>query len=151
MSSNFRSIRSITMKRDHIHLTGDDKYGHWWFEIGEPGDHNAESYGWWPERRVALAGTMIGIRGELNGQTSFRGKATRDPNHGEDAEEEFHPVVAISDPRTDDEIADCLRTFARSCRGEWRWTFGSGLNCHSFQEEAMKHCRLDKPVPQSYV
>lgn len=35
---------SIKVKRKHIHLTGDDKYGHWWTEIGP-----SESYGWWPK------------------------------------------------------------------------------------------------------
>lgn len=150
MSSNFRFIRSITMKRNHIHLTGDDKYGHWWFAIGDPLDAESESYGWWPENPVKWAGSMAGIRGQLNGQTSFGGEPTRDPYHKADAEEEFHLVVAVSDLRTDDQIADCLRAFALSCVGEWRWTFGSGLNCHSFQERAMKHCLLIEKMPKSY-
>ncbi len=138
------------MKRKHIHLTREDKYGHWWFEIGDPTDPNSESYGWWPLGPVGPAGTFAGAQGELNGQTNFRGRPTRDPHHGDDADEEFHPLVPESDPRTDDEIADCLRSFARAYNGEWRWTFGKGQNCHTFQEQAMKHCRLRKRPPKGW-
>jgi hypothetical protein len=127
---------------------GDDKYGHWWFVIGDFRDVDSESYGWWPERSPSTAETLIGIRGDLNGQKNFRGNPTRDPHHKNcgDLVEEFHPFVAASDPRTDAQIADCLRTFAQSCVGEWRWTFGSGLNCHSFQEKAMRHCGLHEQI-----
>jgi hypothetical protein len=133
------------MKRLHIHLTREDKYGHWWFEIGDPLDPRSESYGWWPREPVGLAGTLVGVPGELNGQTNFRGTPTRDPHHGDDADQEFFPLVAVTDLRADDEIADCLRAFARSFAGEWHWTFGGGQNCHSFQEQAMRHCRLRVP------
>ena len=43
-----RIIQTITMKRKHIHLTGLDPFGHWWFEIGNPNNPVSESYGWWP-------------------------------------------------------------------------------------------------------
>ena len=151
MSSRFRLVQSITMKRRHVDLTSDDKYGHWWFVIGDPLDADSESYGWWPEYPVKWVGTITGIRGDSNGQTRFRGEPTRDPHHYDNGDEEFHPFVAASDPRTDDQIADCLRAFARSCVGAWRWTFGSGLNCHSFQEDAMKHCLLYKRIPKNYL
>ena len=62
MSSSFKLVQSITMKRKHIHSKGDDKYGHWWFEIGDIRDADSESYGWWPEHPTAWAGTLIGTR-----------------------------------------------------------------------------------------
>ncbi len=150
MLSGFRSVELITMKRKHIHLAGDEKFGHWWFEIGDAIDSGSESYGWWPEHPVGLAAAIHGVPGELNGQTSFRGTLTRDPHHGDEAEEEFQPLVAASDPRTDDQIADCLRGFARSYAGEWRWAFGYGQNCHSFQGQAMRHCGLRKRAPKGW-
>jgi hypothetical protein len=130
-------VSSITMKRKHIHLTGDDKYGHWWFEMGD------ESYGWWPKDHVGLKNTFFGTDGELNGQTNFDGDPTQDPHHGDDAEEQFHPTVDCSDPRTDEDIQACLRAFANSYSGSWSWPLGQ--NCHSFQEAAMNHCLLSKP------
>lgn len=43
-----RQVTSILIKRQHINLSwdADDKYGHWWFEIGNPrrpGSESAES------------------------------------------------------------------------------------------------------------
>ena len=129
------------MKRLNIHPFGEDKYGHWWFEMD-----GSESYGWWPKKRpVGLKDTFFGTEGELNGQTSFGGSPTEDPHQGDSGDEEFHPVVSKNDGRSDDEIKACLRNFANSYSGEWRWTFGAGQNCHTFQEAAMKHCRLCKP------
>jgi hypothetical protein len=32
-----RPISFITVKRKHIHLTGPDKYGHWWTEMDGAG------------------------------------------------------------------------------------------------------------------
>lgn len=135
-----RPVNGIVMKRKHIDLTGDDKYGHWWMEID-----GTESYGWWPKTGVGPWDTLSGIDGELNGQTTFGGSSTRDPHHGDTAEEFFVPVVPVGDSRTDAQIKDCLRGFARSYKGEWRWTFGAGQNCHTFQEAAMKHCGLSQP------
>src|SRR4051812_5262019 len=104
MAATYRLVEFITMKQKHINLSRTDKYGHWWFEIDDASLPTSESYGWWPERRVDLTGTFAGVAGELNGQTDFRGTPTRDPHHGDDADEEFHPVVLASDPRTDAEI-----------------------------------------------
>jgi hypothetical protein len=141
----------ITIKRKHISLAREDRYGHWWFEIGDADDADSESYGWWPGRPVGLREALAGVAGELNGQTTFRGRPTRDPHHGDDADEEFHPVVPTSDGRTDGEIAECLRDFARSYHGVWEWKFGKGQNCHTFQDQAMKHCRLRKQPPKNWV
>jgi hypothetical protein len=147
----------VKMKRNHIRLTGPDKYGHWWFEIGDHVDPGSESYGWWPEQRfdghplADLFRTLTSVPGALNGEPGFwpPGEATRDPHHGDLAEEEFHPLVRNADTRTDEEIADCLRTFARGFAAarvrRWRWTFGAGPNCQTFQEDAMRHCGLWHP------
>ena len=130
-------VTSITLKRKNIHLSAEDKYGHWWFEMG------SESYGWWPKTPVGLWDTLFGTEGELNGQSNFMGSATQDPHHGDSADEEFHPVVPCDDTRSDSEIQDCLRGFAQSYSGSWSWPFGQ--NCHSFQKAAMAHCGLSKP------
>jgi hypothetical protein len=150
MPKQFRQVQLIVMKRKHIHLTRKDKYGHWWFEIGPPDDLSSESYGWWPEIPAGPRGAFVGVTGELNGQTNFNGLPTRDPHHGDDGDEEFFPLVPLADSRTDDEIADCLRQFAQSYRGGWRWTFGKGQNCHTFQVQAMKHCGLRKRPPKNW-
>lgn len=132
-----RSVESITIKRKNINLAADDKYGHWWFEID-----GKESYGWWPKYPVGIQETLGGTDGELNGQTSFGGSATKDPHHGDSVEQEFHPQFDCTDARSDDQIKDCLRNFAKSYSGPWRWTFGAGQNCHTFQEAALQHCGL---------
>ena len=36
----FWIVASVTIKRDRIALFGEDKYGHWWFEIGDPFDED---------------------------------------------------------------------------------------------------------------
>lgn len=135
-----RPVIGITMKRKSINLAADDKYGHWWFEID-----GTESYGWWPKAPVGPYETLAGTEGELNGQSNFGGTATTDPHHGDPADEAFTPVVAATDTRTDGQIKDCLRGFARGYSGEWRWTLGAGQNCHTFQEAAMTHCGLRQP------
>jgi hypothetical protein len=160
MPPKYREVKSITMKRAPIvwdlpRRLRPRSYGHWWFEIGDPDDPASESYGWWPKEPVDLKGTFGGVEGELNGQTFYRGTATRDPYHGAEPTaakpfEMFHPFVRASDPRTDAQIATCLRTFARNYSGHWQWVFEKGQNCHSFQEEAMAHCKLWKVPPRSF-
>lgn len=144
---NTRQVTSILIKRQHINLgwDADDKYGHWWFEIGNPSRPDSESYGWWPKHPVTARATLMGTEGELNGQTSFGGTLTRDPHHGDQVKHSFHPVVAIDESRTDAEIIECLRSFAIQYSGDWRWTIGWGQNCHSFQADAMEHCGLQTP------
>ena len=144
---SIRQVTPILIKRQHINLgwNADAKYGHWWFEIGNPRRTDSESYGWWPKHPVTARATLMGTKGELNGQTSFGGALTRDPHHGDEVEHSFHPVVAIDDSRSDAEIIECLRSFAIHYVGEWRWTIGWGQNCQTFQAEALKHCRLHVP------
>jgi hypothetical protein len=152
----FREIMSITIKRLPIELKAAEgtggKYGHWWIEIGDPLDSDSESYGWWPATPVSLTQTLVGVRGELNASsrasTPFRdadGLATRDPHHGDHADEHFHPLVAQSDQRSDDEIASCVRRHARAYNGKWQWFFEAGQNCHTFQLLLMKECKLLEP------
>jgi hypothetical protein len=122
--------------------------GHWWFEIGEARSSTSESYGWWPSRWPGgwrlLWEILFGVPGDLNGQTLYpTGVNTRDPHHGDDADEVFNAAV-LNDPRADEEIVQCLRLFANAYRGKWQWFFGFGQHCQSFQMAAMKHCRLKR-------
>jgi len=136
-------VKSMKVKRKHINLSAEDKYGHWWIEMGD------KSYGWWPSKGVGLKDTVFGVPGDLNGQGTFGGTATKDPHHGDDAEEEFTPTVSCDDTRTDKEIEECVADFANSYSGNWSWPIGQ--NCHSFQESMMEHCGLSSaqsgPLP----
>jgi hypothetical protein len=140
-----REIKSIRFKRKHISLFSSDKAGHWWIEIGPCDSPLAESYGWWPKHRVSLSQLFTGVDGELNdgldGQTP-----ARDPHHGEVSDEEFHPMVDDNDTRTDEEVANCLRMFALGYTGNWQWFVGWGQNCHTFQREALRRCKLQVPA-----
>ena len=133
-----RTLNFITMKRKHIQMGGNDKYGHWWTEMG------GESYGWWPKYPVTgIRQTLFGVEGELNGMTSFRGSATKDPHHGDIALDVFHPIYKGT--KTNSAIKADIRSFASSYSGEWRWTFGFGQNCHTFQESLMKSVGIEQP------
>ncbi len=127
--------KKITMKRKNIHLGAADKYGHWWTELD-----GVESYGWWPKYPVGLKSTLFGTEGELNGVTSFGGTATRDPHHGDGTDQEFQPVI-IDPAKSEDTAKAEIRSFANSYSGEWRWTFGAGQNCHTFQTSMMRRSR----------
>jgi len=140
-----REIALITFKRIHIQVGREDKAGHWWFEIGDPKSSDSESYGWWPAEPLdSLFRCLKGVEGRLNDGLYFC-VPPRDPHHAEEAHEEFSPLVAADDFRTDKEIADCLRSFAKNYTGKWQWCFGWGKNCHNFQHAALKHCQLSVP------
>ena len=152
---------SITLKRKNLKYIGaikeditgvdsnDDNWGHWWIELGE------ESYGWWPSRKIADIKTAImGVPGDLNGQKTFGGKPTKDPHHGKTADEVFHPQRQESGTMkygvakgkecnctTENDAKDCIRKFAKSYSGEWRWP---DKTCHTFQLEAMSNCCLKR-------
>jgi RHS repeat-associated protein len=128
---------NIKIKRKHIHLFGDDKYGHWWIEI-----RATESYGWWPKYPVGIWETLRGVEGELNGQTSYGGTATSDPHHGDSAEDTFHPRISANCSMSCTNAEFCVREFAWSFVGGWSWPWGP--NCHTFQESMMKKCCLEK-------
>ena len=125
------AMPSIVLKRKHIHLGQEDKYGHWWVELNK-----RQSYGWWPKYGVGLKDTLLGTEGELNGQTSFGGSANRDPHHGDPADEELG--VECTDPtKTEADVTRDIISFAKGYSGEWRWTFGFGQNCHTFQKSML--------------
>jgi hypothetical protein len=105
-------------------------FGHWWIEVDDE-----ESYGWWPARLpVRFRDALRGVPGVLNGVgVTDDGTATRDPNHGQLADHEFHPVLMT--PRTDDAVREAIRCFATSFSGEWRWSTRPTMNCRLFQLE----------------
>jgi hypothetical protein len=138
-----RIIPDIILKRKNIHLTGDDKYGHWWLEIAD----RDESFGWWPKQSVGFKDTIFGTDGELNatyfgGRSKSRGDATsHDPHHKDSAEEE---IPVNSDRRDINAIKDDIEKFSYSYSGEWRWTLGWGQNCHTFQEKLLDKVGLEE-------
>lgn len=139
-----RQISTIKIKRIHINYRSQNA-GHWWLEIGDPTQADSESYGWWPQDSLrSLFDCFKGVSGILN--DGLNGQLPpRDPHHGEEGEEEFAPLVSLDDRRTDDEIADCLRSFFLSYKGSWKWLLGWGQNCHTFQLKALSHCNLLQP------
>src|SRR5262249_24971962 len=119
---------------------------HWWIEID-----GSESYGWWPVHQptttdeAALNTGLLGVPGELNGVTEHsRASATRDPHHGEAATESFHPylIEPSGRHRTDDQIREEIRRFARSFRGDYRVI--GGHNCHTFIQNLMRSVGLSR-------
>lgn len=123
-----RVLSFVTVKRN-TPLAG-RSFGHWWIEVD-----NDESYGWWPARLpVRFRDALRGVVGVLNGVgVTDDGSTTRDPNHGQLADHEFHPVLVT--PRTDEDVRDAIRSFATSFSGEWRWSTRPTLNCRLFQIE----------------
>jgi hypothetical protein len=147
-----REVAHITIHRckPKKNADGGIDYGHFWIQIGQPRSEESESYGWWPVSKVNLKQTALGVGGDLNGQTCFGGTPTRDPYHDIGGDIRFHPLVAANDPRTDQQIAECIRSFVRDfvvrCK-IWRWPpINGGENCQSFQSAAMNHCRLSEPA-----
>ena len=145
MAAEYRDVTLVRIQRNAFGWkrpgNPGTNYGHWWLEIGDPLDPGSESYGWWPAAGVDLKQTLAGVAGILNARIH----PARDPHHGEDAEIEFYPRVRTDDSRTDEQIADCLRSFARSFQGKWQWFFELGQNCHTFQKRALEHCGLIEP------
>jgi hypothetical protein len=147
-----RTLYWIAIKRNDINLAikcedgtcgKQDKYGHYWIEILDGPDGNpVESYGWWPMSKVSPMETLVGVQGELNGVTSFGGTPTSDPHQGDTADEEFHP--RLTNTLTDQQVLDRIHEFVRSYKGEWRWTFGLGQNCRTFQTGLMNYVGLTK-------
>ena len=140
-----------------MNITGEDKYGHYWIEILDgPKGKPVESYGWWPKYSLSrdLTGavnTLGGVQGELNGVTISKGTGTptRDPDHGKPADVEFHP--RLMNTLTDQQVLDKIHEFVRSYKGEWRWTFGWGQNCRTFQAALMKYVGLEDPDSYSEI
>ncbi|MBN1990851.1 MAG: hypothetical protein JW783_15720 [Bacteroidales bacterium] len=130
-----KELTEVTVFRKDIDLGAEDKYGHWWTKITPN-----ESYGWWPKKPVGLSDTLFGTEGELNGVTSFKGTATKDPHHIDTSGDEYKVISESGKPET--QIQDEMRSFAKSYSGEWRWTFGAGQNCHTFQKDMLQKSNL---------
>ena len=67
---------------------------------------------------------------------------TSDPHQGDIADEEFHPTLVNS--LTDAQVLEKIHEFVGNYKGEWRWTFGAGQNCRTFQAELMDYVGLTK-------
>jgi len=130
-----KKLSEVTVFRKDIDFGGEDKYGHWWTKITPN-----ESYGWWPKNGVGLSETLFGTEGELNGVTNFGGTKTTDPHHADTSGDEYKVISDSSKPET--QIQNDMRSFANSYSGDWRWTFGAGQNCHTFQDEMLKKSNL---------
>lgn len=134
-----RTVETVTCKRRHIDL-GQGQMGHWWTEI-----NGNESYAWWPKSEGSVWDALFGTEGELNAVShpSMGGTPTRDPYHGQAAEESFHPKC--TDPAMDDSaIHSKMRTYAQGYSGSWRWTLG-GTDCHVFQERMLGAASCREP------
>jgi hypothetical protein len=139
-----RILDWITIKRNDINLLEEDKYGHYWIEILDgPNGKPVESYGWWPKDSVDPVETLVGVPGELNGQTHHGGTPTTDPDHDKPADTEFHP--RLMNTLTDQQVLDKIHEFVRSYKGEWRWTLGWGQNCRTFQTALMNYVGIAEP------
>ena len=136
-----RPLPFVVMKRNNIKFSwtvGTD-YGHWWTEID-----GIESYGWWPDHcPVTVTETLFGTGGDLNGVKGCGGAPTTDPHHGETPDSMFNPILTV--PKTDAMVRSDIRDFAKSYSGGWRWTFGYGQNCRSFQRSLMTAVGLKEP------
>lgn len=92
--------------------------------------------------------TLRGVKGELNGQTSFGGSETRDPHHigGDSGDEQYRPVRndCFNPSTIETSISRFASSYATSYSDEWSWRFEGGNHCHTFQKELMKHCNLLK-------
>lgn len=87
----------------------------------------------------------------------------KDPHHGDKPNTSFNPRRATfswynfwsseqlqygPDPKpcckkaTESQIKDCIRSFATSYKG--RWSYPWGPNCHTFVNDAMSACCLEK-------
>ena len=123
---------SIRVYRKDISLTGEDKYGHWWVELGPN-----ESYGWWASKGVGLSETIFGVPGDLNGQSTFGGTSTMDPHHGDRSKGVNVFKVILPRGKTEEEIKQAIRDYAKNYSGNWSWP--AGQDCHSFQESFIKN------------
>jgi hypothetical protein len=91
------------------------------------------SYGWWPSHRVNTKQTLVGVPGVLN-----RGEGEKDPHHGDNAPQHFHPAFEVDDNANYDEVRNRviteIQSFAHGFQGSWNWRLGWGKNCHTFQQ-----------------
>ena len=138
--AEFRQVSSVCVKRLHPRVRPFD-IGHWWFELGDD-----ESYGWWPEHGITRTDFVLRreVPGILNGSVTLA-VLSIDGKHGVDGDEEFYPLVAKDDRRSNLQIMECLRGFAREFGNKNKPIYKWGQDCHTFQEEALSHCDLIIP------
>jgi hypothetical protein len=148
---NATQIAKIILAKLKLARQPDDPFGHWWTEIGDLDGTDwepKESYGWWPATRLKMGTAwknikeiFKGVPGKLNAVGG-----NKDPDHGEKAETEFHPVMEVDEDEEYDsvrqKVTDHIRDFAKGYKGIWNWVFGFGQNCHTFQEELFKAVNL---------
>jgi hypothetical protein len=100
-------------------------------------------------KESSLARTFRGVEGELNGCTSFGGRAKRyghganiDPHamQGDSGDDRFQPI--LHDGRSEPALKNSMHQFANRYSGGWSWRFEFGKNCHSFQISMMNECNL---------
>lgn len=142
-----RVLTTVVMKRIEMRgifkaAKGDKselEYGHWWVEVD-----GKQSFGWWPASMVSIGETFSGVPGVLNRSRGVGGSATRDPHHGDPADEEFSPSVLNGKSAADikKSIADFSIGFSVKYGSTWRWP--GKYNCHNFQEQMMKDVGLSK-------
>ena len=142
-----RVLTTVVMKRIEMRgifkaAKGDKselEYGHWWVEVD-----GKQSFGWWPASMVSIGETFSGVPGVLNRSRGVGGMATRDPHHGDPADEEFSPSVLNGKSAADikKSIADFSIGFSVKYGSTWRWP--GKYSCHNFQEQMMKDLGLSK-------
>lgn len=136
-----RTLLFVTVKRDNTSWR--QLYGHWWLEVD-----GQESYGWWPRAVPLRARDLLrGTRGVLNGLglMALHGSWHRDPNHGQAAMHEFHPVLRVH--ASDDQVREDIRRFAHSYEKRWRWHWRdrrSTGTCRGFQDDLFEAVGLDE-------
>ena len=147
-------------------------WGHFWIELVPPGK-TPESYGWYPKKQGISDGEAVrGVPGDMNGRTFHGGTLTKDPRHGGEADESFHPVIREAWYRfipeagitqryptrlkygvpgilckcaTERAIRACIRVYARlHVTNGKKWRAGR-FDCRTFQKEAMSLCCLQSP------
>ncbi len=144
-----RVLAFIVVKRDSPRFR--DHYGHWWFEID-----GVESYGWWADHcPFTLRDMIAGTRGTLNGVggTCLGGTPTTDPRHGEESDHSFSPTLVV--PKTDCQVREEIRAFARSYRGAWGWQWWWSkermTDCHTFQDDLFEAIGLEEGAEHVYT
>ncbi|WP_299999697.1 DUF6156 family protein [uncultured Cedecea sp.] len=122
-----------------------DIYGHSWIELGEN-----ESYGWWPNWPAGchvLKGMLLGVPGDLNGQSILCGTSKIDPHHHDRSKGVVIFDLYRNDYRTSEEIKKEIRNYVKCHEGKWQWPLG--LCCHSFQRKMLKDLNLKIKKRQS--
>ena len=144
-----RVLSFIVMNRDAPKIR--DHYGHWWIEID-----GVESYGWWADHcPFRVRDMIIGTRGVLNGVggTCRGGTPSTDPRHGDEPDNYFFPILVV--PKSDRQVREDIRTFARSHHAAWGWQWWWSrermTHCHTFQDDLFRAVGLREPAEYVYT